>query len=220
KHAAGVRRRNTGAEVLHHLIGLKYIRADLVAPADIGLGGLIGLRLRLALLHLRFEQFRTQHVPGHSAVAVLRAVLLALHHDVGRDMGETDRRLGLVDVLAASTARPHDVGAHIALVDVDLDAVIHHREHHDAGERSMSARVGIERRDPHQSVHAVFVLEPAIGVVTLDRHGRRFDAGALAFAFLYPFDLVTVRFGPAHIHAHQHAGPILALGAAGTGMDF
>ena len=26
--------------------------------------------------------------------------------------------------------------------------------------------------------------------------------------------------GPARIHAQQHAGPVLALGAAGAGMDF
>ena len=51
-------------------------------------------------------------------------------------------------------------------------------------------------------------------------HGRRLDAGALAFALLDPLDLVAVLLGPAHIHAHQHAGPVLALGAAGAGMDF
>ena len=51
-------------------------------------------------------------------------------------------------------------------------------------------------------------------------HGRRFDAGALALGLLDPLDLVAVRLGPAHIHAHQHIGPVLALGAAGAGMDF
>ena len=35
-----------------------------------------------------------------------------------------------------------------------------------------------------------------------------------------PFDLVAVLLGPAHVHAHEHAGPVLALGAAGAGMDF
>ena len=29
-----------------------------------------------------------------------------------------------------------------------------------------------------------------------------------------------MRVGPAHIHAQQHLGPILGLGAAGPGMDF
>ena len=29
-----------------------------------------------------------------------------------------------------------------------------------------------------------------------------------------------MRFRPAHIHAHEHAGPVLTFGAAGAGMDF
>ena len=33
-------------------------------------------------------------------------------------------------------------------------------------------------------------------------------------------DLVAVLLGPARVHAQQHAGPVLALGAAGAGMDF
>ena len=127
---------------------------------------------------------------------------------------------GLVDVLAAGAARSHDVGTYIVLIDVDLDAVVDHRKDHDAGERRMPARIGIEWRDAHQPMYAVFAFEPAIGVVALDLHGRRLDAGALAFALLEPVDLVAVRLGPAHIHAHQHAGPILALGAAGAGVHF
>ena len=51
-------------------------------------------------------------------------------------------------------------------------------------------------------------------------HRRRLDAGALAFALFEPLDLVAMRFRPAHIHAHEHAGPVLALGAAGAGVDF
>ena len=72
-----------------------------MAPADVGLGGLVGGGLLLALLQLRFVEPRAQHVPGLRAVAVLRAVVLAEDHDVGRDMGQPDRGLGLVDVLAA-----------------------------------------------------------------------------------------------------------------------
>ena len=44
--------------------------------------------------------------------------------------------------------------------------------------------------------------------------------GLLAGALLEPFDLVAVRLRPAHVHAQQHLGPVLRLGAAGAGMDF
>ena len=33
-------------------------------------------------------------------------------------------------------------------------------------------------------------------------------------------DLEAVLLGPAHIHAHEHTGPVLALGAAGAGVHF
>jgi hypothetical protein len=63
-------------------------------------------------------------------------------------------------------------------------------------------------------------LEPAIGVAALDEQRRRLDAGTLAFRFVHQLDLVAVRFRPARVHALEHAGPILALSAAGTGVDF
>ena len=50
---AGVGGLHAGAQVLHHLIGLQHVGADLVAPADVGLGGLLGGGLRLALLQFR-----------------------------------------------------------------------------------------------------------------------------------------------------------------------
>ena len=41
----------------------------------------------------------------------------------------------------------------------------------------------------------------------------------LALALLQQLHLVAVLLGPAHIHAHQHLGPVLRLGAAGAGVD-
>ena len=123
---------------------------------------------------------RPQHLPGLRAVAVLRAVVLAVHDDVGRDVGEADRRFGLVDVLAAGPARAQRIGAHVGFLDVDDDAVVDHRIDVDARERRVPARVGIERRDAHQAMHAVLGLEPAEGVAALDLDGRRLDAGLLA----------------------------------------
>ena len=58
-----VRRRgrsDAGAQVLHQLIGLQHIAADLVAPADVGLGRVGGIGLRLALLQLGLVEPRLQ----------------------------------------------------------------------------------------------------------------------------------------------------------------
>jgi hypothetical protein len=42
-----------------------------VAPADVGLGGVVGGGLRLALLQFHFVEARAQHVPRLRAIAVL-----------------------------------------------------------------------------------------------------------------------------------------------------
>ena len=86
------------------------------------LAALLGRGLLLALLQFDLVEPRAQHLPGLGAVLVLRALALAHHHDAGRDVREPHRRFGLVDVLAAGAAGAHGVGAHVGLVDLDLDA--------------------------------------------------------------------------------------------------
>ena len=68
-------------------------------------------------------------------------------------------------------------------------------------------------------MHAGLGLQPAIGVRAADLQRRRLDAGLLALALLQQLHLVAVLLGPAHVHAHQHLGPVLRLGAAGAGVD-
>ncbi|MGY3659117.1 hypothetical protein ACVJ19_005780 [Bradyrhizobium sp. USDA 376] len=53
-----------------------------------------------------------------------------------------------------------------------------------------------------------------------DLDGRRLDAGFFALGLFEVLDLEAVRFGPARVHAQEHLRPVLALGAAGAGMDF
>ncbi len=115
---------HAGAQVLDQLIGLQDVGADLVAPADVRLGGGFGVCRVFALLQLGFVQAGTQHVPRLGAVLVLRAFLLALHHDARGNMRDTHRRVGRVDVLAAGTRRTVGIDAAIAFIDVDLDRVV------------------------------------------------------------------------------------------------
>src|SRR5215468_6926765 len=126
---------------------------------------------------------------------MLRAVVLAIHYDVGRDMREPDRGLGLVDVLAARATRAKRVDAHIRFLDVDIDAVVDHRVDIDARERGVAARIGVERRNAYQPMHTVLGLEPAIGIAALDLDGCRLDARLLAAGLLDPVDLVAMLLG-------------------------
>jgi hypothetical protein len=58
-----------------------------------------GFRVRLGAL--RLEQRGLQPLHRLVAVGVLRTLGLVLHHDAAGQVGDADRRLGLVDVLAA-----------------------------------------------------------------------------------------------------------------------
>ena len=100
EHRLGVADLDVGAQVLDARL-VEHVGADLVAPADVGLG-VLELLLRLVpLAQLELVELRLQHRHRLGAVAVLRAVVLALHDDVGRQVRDAHRRVGLVDVLAA-----------------------------------------------------------------------------------------------------------------------
>jgi hypothetical protein len=56
---------------------------------------------------------------------VLRAVVLALHDDAGRHVGDADRRVGLVDVLAAGARGAEGVGAQVGgLISTSIESSI------------------------------------------------------------------------------------------------
>jgi hypothetical protein len=151
---------------------------------------------------------------------VLGAVVLALHDDAGGNMRQAHRRVGLVDVLTAGARGAVGVGAHVGRVDGDVDAVVDFREDEDAGERGMPARIRIVGRFAHQAVDADLGAQEAVGVLAFDAYGGALDAGDLTFGFFQQFGLEALALAIAQVHALQHAGPILGLGAAGAGIDF
>ena len=76
--------------------------------------------LSLPLGPLAVEQARREHRHRLRAVAVLRAVVLALDDEAGRQVRDAHRRVGLVDVLAAGARRAERVDAQVGRVDLDV----------------------------------------------------------------------------------------------------
>ena len=190
-----------------------------MAPADVGLGRLGLVRFRLAPLQLGFVQPGLQLLHRLGAVLVLAALVLALDDDVGRQVGDANRAVGGVDVLPAGPARPVGVDLELALVDLDVDVVVDLGIDPHRGEAGVAPRRAVERADPDQPVHPAFGLGIAIGVLALDQQRRRLDPRLLAGMVVDQLDLHAVPLGPAGIHPLQHAGPVLALGPAGPGID-
>src|SRR5690606_15380219 len=174
---------------------------------------------RAALLHLQLVQLGAQHLEGAILVGVLGALVLAAHHGVGRHVGDAHRRVGGVHVLTAGTRGAIGVDAQVGRVDLDLDVVVDFRRHEHRGERGVATVAGVERALAHQAVHADLGAQPAVGVFAANVHGGTLDAGHFAFGQLDDFRVEAVLGGPAQVHAQQHVGPVLGLGAAGTGDD-
>ena len=190
-----------------------------MTPADVRLGVFQRLGGGVALLHFQLVQLGPQHLHGGVAVGVLGALVLAADHGVGGDVGDPHRRVGGVHVLATGTGGAVGVGAQIGRIDVDLDVVVDFRRGEHRGERGVATVAGVERTLAHQTVHADFGAQPAEGVLALDMHGGALDAGDFASGQFHDGGFETVLVGPAQVHAQQHVGPVLGLGAAGTGLD-
>jgi len=127
-----------------------------VPPADVGLRLLELLLLGLALAQLQLVEPRLEHRHRLGAVAVLRAIVLALDHDAARRVGDAHRGVGLVDVLAAGAGCPERVDADVGGVDLDLDRLVDLGIDEDARERGVPPRVGVEGALAHQAVHPRF----------------------------------------------------------------
>src|SRR3990172_1545384 len=96
----GVALLDAGAQILDPRL-VEHVRADLVAPADVGLLVLERLLRFVPLAQLVLVELRLEHRHGLGAIAVLRAVVLALRDDPARKVRDPHRGVGAVDVLAA-----------------------------------------------------------------------------------------------------------------------
>ena len=177
------------------------------------------IELRLLLLQAQVVEARLQHLHARRTVLVLRSLVLARDDDPGRQVRDPDGRVGDVDVLPAGAARSKGVDAQVLLVNLDVDVVRQLGPDVDRGERRVPARRLIERRNPHQPVDAGLGREQAVRVVADDRERHALDAGFLARLQVDDFPLEAAALDPPQVHAHEHLGPVLRLGAAGARMD-
>src|ERR1051326_3436940 len=202
------------AQVLHQPVRGEHVGADLAAKFVFELG-VFGLARLLAFL-LQFEIVEPHAELFHGAIAilVLRALILALHYDSGRVVHDAHCRIGHIDVLAAGPAGTEGIDAQIFRADIDLDFVVDLRVDEYRRERGVASRIGIERRDAHQAMYAALRLQQAVRILGVDFEGYRFDAGAFALEAIGDDGLEALALGPSQIHAQQHLGPVLALGAA------
>src|SRR3989442_9610610 len=133
-------------------------------------------------------------------------------------MRDPHGRIGGVDALSARARRAEDVDANLVLPHVDLH-VVDLGNDGDRSEAGLPSPGGVERRDAHQAVHAGLAAQEAVSVLAGDLDRHRLDPGLLPRQQIDDLGLEAVALAPPEVHAHEHLGPVLGLGAAGAGVD-
>src|SRR4051812_24780958 len=106
EHAVDVARLVLGAQILHELVRLEHVAADLAAQVDALLLALDLRELGVALLLLDVGEAGLEHRHRPVAVLELAALDLARHHDAGGLVDQAHGRRRLVDVLTTGAGRP------------------------------------------------------------------------------------------------------------------
>ena len=142
---------------------MQHVAPDLVAPAGLDVLALELADLRLLLLERPLEQPGLEDLDRHLLVLGLAPLVLALGDDAGRQVGQADRRVGLVDVLAAGALRAEGVDPDLVPVELDLDVVVGLGQDLDEGERRLAPVLRVERADPDEAMDAALGPQPAVG---------------------------------------------------------
>src|SRR5947208_5981705 len=166
--------------ILGELIRVQHVAANLAAEADLLLDTADLVELGLVVSHLDVVEPRLQHLHRGIAVAVLRTLVLARHHEARRQMRDADGGVGDVDVLAAGTARSVSVDAEVFVFYLNVDILRQLRPGMKRRERRVTARRLIERGDADEPMDARLRREQAVRVLAGDRERHALEARLFA----------------------------------------
>src|ERR1700722_20834743 len=111
---------------------------------------------------------------------MLTALVLTRDDYPGRQVGQANRRVGLVDVLTTCTRRAVGVAPPILLVDVDLtDSILEEGNHRHRRKARLAALLRVEGRHAHEPVDPALCGEKAVREPALHDHRRREEPGFL-----------------------------------------
>ena len=200
-----------GTMVLDHGIGHEDIGADLGTPADGLLVAPDVLDLVQMLPLLDLQQLGFQHPHSHVLVLVLASLYLAGNHNAGRQVGNPNRRRGLVNLLSAGAAGPVKVYLKIFRTDFDGSVqLLHNRHNLQRSKGGLTASRGVKGGHPDQPVDTGLRFQEAVGIVAFHLNRGALDAGLVAVQVVQQGHLVAVCLCPVVVHPelpyrqHQH----------------
>ena len=150
---------------------------------------------------------------------MLGTVVLTLRHNPSRDVGDTHRRFGTVNVLTARTRSAVNVNTQVRRVDIDINIIVNFRVDKRRAERRMATTAGVERAFTHQAMYTGFSTQPTVSIFASNSDGHGFNTRHFTFRFFNNFSLKAARFSPTQVHTHQHACPVLCFRTAGASLN-
>src|SRR5262245_11207437 len=197
----------------------EVVRADLLrAVAAAHHGTAVRRDRRLLVLSGTIEQPRAQDLERLRLVLVLRLLVLAGHHQAGRQVGHAHRRVGGVDALPAGTGGTEDVDAKVLLGEVDLDVLGLGQDGNGHG-RCVDPSLRLGDRHALYAVHAALELEAAVGALALHECDHLFQATDPRRARRQHLDPPPMPLRVPGVHPEELGREEAGLVAAGSGAD-
>ena len=196
-----------GAVILNKGVGHENIGANLAAPCDFFLYALDVLDFLKMLAFLDFNKLGAEHIHTNLTVLVLGTLNLRADNNAGGNMGKTNGRGGLVNLLTACAGGTVNVHFNVFLTDFNGFVVLNFRHYFKRSKRGVTAPRSVERRDTNKAVDAVFRFKKAVGVFTLYNNCCGFKSGVFAVKPVNKGVFVIVAGCPGSVHACASVPP-------------
>ena len=204
-----------GDAALREVVGADALRPIPRADHEFSCRGFLGLLGR----HLAVSHAGGQDLHGLLFVLVLAAVVLALGHDAGGQVGDAHSRLGLVHVLPPRTTGPEDINAQFIGGEVHLADLIDLGQHGHGAGRGVDAALGLGGRHALHPVATRFKLHARIDALAGQPNNHLPVAAEVRGVGREHLGLPAVALGIPQVHAQQVAGEQGGLIAAGAGPN-
>jgi len=202
----------------HAILGL-VVRANLLgAVAVTDLREARGPLLGLLLLELHLVEAGTQHLHADLAVLDLRALLLRLHHRVGRQVRDAHGGVGRVHALTSGARRAVRVDAQVLGADLYVD-VIGLGKHRHGGRRGLDAPLALGLWHALDAVDARLELHDRVDLVARDLELDGLEAASIGRGRRKDLDLPLAACGEALVHGEEVSREDARLVAAHAGAD-
>ena len=153
-------------------------------------------------------------------VGLVRTVVLTNRDDARRNMVDSDGGFRLLDMLTAGARCTEDVNGKVGRIDFDFNRVVDFRIDVNRGKGRVTAGVGVKGTLANETVNTRFGAQRTISPFAFDVERSGLDAGHVTGTFFFQGNLKILALGVTHVHAFEHARPVLSFGTAGAGLDF